>query len=506
MAFETNEDGSLKFIDKNFYKKEVVKKIETVNKVFTISSLYSCNIQTSVPGESLKIETKDIISFLELDKIVSFNITNDSIILSTSDEQNYYLYFVSEGEAIKGYDKIEDALNGITVVCTDTPVTIQFTLSQYNIDTSYSTLLYPAIIFIDNLEPIQVSSKSDLIIKLNNLYSIYGNVTDNANNWSVDFTFFPFKKEFFPKQIRILPRHLNFEVVGKEMLFIMDISKEKFFLFEEETYVKPIEDVFKFTNPNNKKVRIYFSEHNCYSLELGLAKTINIISVPTVTEFPTNSPNIKFFKTIGTSIANLSDLLSNSISLESINIKDCGYLLPSFVIFLNLKRIFIENSINTTLLINNNLVETLYLKNVKIISITGSYQSLISLKVVDCGGLQTLNISNTKLKEFHCVNNPLTVLNINSINNKLYVFEVINTKVSSITLTNTEIKNINFINVSGNNNFLLPALNTFLTQIKNYNTSQGGYLNIKNSIYDFTVSEENLIDEIKKRGWVVVQF
>ena len=504
MGFETNEDGSLNFIEKNFYKRNIIKeKEETKNEGFTISSLYSCNIQTSVPNFSLKIETKEIVSILQLNKIVSFDLSNDSIFLTTSDEQNYYLYFVSELEAVKGYDKIEEALNGNIITCTDALATVEFTLSQYNTDTSYSTLLYPAIIFIDNLEPIEVTSKNDLINKLNNLYSLYGNVTDNINNWMINFSYLPYKKEYLPKTIRILPRHLEFEVIGKEMFLIIDLLEEKFFLFEEGVYLKSNLDIFSFINPDNKKVRIYFSQHQCYLFELRLAEIIKVIPVPPVTNFLSNSPNIISFKSSSVSIKNLSDLLLNSIDLVDINIKDCGYLLPSFTNFSNLKSIFIENSINSTLLINSDYVNTIYLKNVKIISLNGSFSNLISLKLVDCGALKTINITNSKLREFNCINNSITTLNISSTENKIYIFEVVNTNLSTITLSNTEIKSINFINIGNNKNLILSNLNSFLTQIKNYNTSQGGYLNIKNPLYNITSLEEILIDEIIKRGWMV---
>lgn len=227
MGFELNEDGSLRWIDKT-HKVNDKQVLESAEEIYEVNfyGLYACNITTNIAGESIKIERKDSVSYLDLDKITSIELSTLTIRVNTTDELSYYFTFVNEAEALEGFTKIEDAVAGDTLACTASQITVPFVISQYDPLYPFTQIKYPSAIFIDDLPPIEVLSKTDMIAKLNALSPEFS-VSNHSNMWTINFTYVPYKVEYVPKKIKILPRHIKMQVWGTELFLKMDLFKDR---------------------------------------------------------------------------------------------------------------------------------------------------------------------------------------------------------------------------------------------------------------------------------------
>lgn len=502
MAFELNEDGSLRWIDKTKISKQKIL-IQDTEPIYEVNfyGLYACNIQTNVVGESIKVVRNGPESFLELDKITSIELSITTVRVNTTDELSYYFNFINEAEALEGYTKIEDAIAGDDIQCTASVITVPFVLSQFDPLTPFAQIKYPAAIFVDDLPPIEVLSKADMITKLNGLSDEF-TVTNNSNAWTVNFNYVPYKKEYLPKQIRILPRHIKMSVTGIELFLKMDLFTSSYYLFSDNELLTPIEDTYDLKVDAIHTVRVYFANHNCNYFEVGKAYMINFQhNVPT-TIYPANSPNITTFVSTHSQLQNVPEILFNSTALRSVVIKGNSSSLPNFAVY-PIRSLEIEDS-SINFLQLPYVVEEVKIKNMNITSIVGDYPNLVTIKVVDCGKLLYITLPTSKLREAIFINNAINTFQLNTSFDKMYKLTLTNSDVENIVLSPELIKSLNKIDISYNKSVSLENLTTLLNLIVINNKSEGGTLIMPTDSYEIRGEIEDSISLLKKKGWTVV--
>jgi DNA-binding LytR/AlgR family response regulator len=506
MGFLTNPDGTLQWLEPDFRtslknKSSNTSKIE--DSIFQLYDLFSCNIETEVVGQSIQINKKDASIHLELDQITSIEISIDTVKVNTSDDLSYYLTFISEAEAINGYNKIENAIDGVNITCTDSNLVTQFFLTPY--DNDLPLLAYPTIIFVDNNSPFEVTSKSDLITKLNNLTDLQYTITDFVSSTiGLTFTYKPYKEEYLPKVIKYLSRQIQIDALTDNLLFRMDLLNNPYFLFSNGVEYKATEDIYTFPNKSLRSIRVYFAKHECNLFEIGNAiEYLNFVDTTSVIDgVSSNSPNIKKFISANASVLNLPIIFANSIALDEVIIDSCGVGNSINFSGLNIKSISMENCATQNITLPTS-IENLYLNNISISTLSGTFSKLTSININNCGILSTINLTGTILRSISVINTPADSFNVSS-NGQLYSIELVKTHLTTVPISGSILSNLNSCDLRNNDLLEQDDLETFLIDLVYYNNSQGGYLNVvnKNSSLEFN---ENIF-LLKSRGWEVVLF
>ena len=507
MGFLVNEDGSLNWLEKS---KNINKKTKNIEKQITSSifqyfGLYSCNIESNTVNESIKISKKDFSIHLMIDEITSVEISNDIVCINTSDQLSYYLTFINENEAIAGHNKIEDAINGDEINCTELNTLRQFYITPF--DNNITTVQYPMIIFVDNLEPIEVISKSDMINKLNVIANGEYTVSDFvSSNLGLTLTYKPHKEEYVFKTINFLSRNINFEIKTDSLYLNLDLLKNPYYVFYNGSEIKPENNYYYFNETQIITISVYFASNYCDLFEIGNSPThLKFLNNNSVVQNSTsNYPIIKKFKSNKASLINLDFLFFNSVdSLEEVIIENNGSTIDLHLNLTSLKILIMSNCYNQHISFPQTL-ESLKLNNVSIDTLLGIYPNLSSLQITNCGKLNLVNLTNSPFKDIFIDNVPITSFQINNNWDKLYSLTLSKTNINEISINNNVLISLNYLDIKENLNLSIEKYEAFLSNFVEYNKSKGGYLNLINKNVSLEFNED--IFALKSKGWEVVMF
>lgn len=465
------------------------------NSFIYLEKLYSCNIKSNVVKVSIKIEQDYLVYHLELDKITSFELSGSYIIkLKTIDEVHYFLEFVSDAEALKGYQKIEDAINGSLIMCTDTNVnTNDFQL--YNYKTKNDTFTYPALVMIDDIAMFEVNTYNELISKLNDQYVSVLYFGTGSNQTTLDISYLVHNSPAIPKKIELLDSYYTIEFTGTTLMHEVDFYNKDYFVAFETSFKKN-QTVFEYTNANFKSLRIYYTGNYLRFLHIGLADKIKVSGImPSISEFKSSKTELE-------DVLFLNNSFSTLRTIELTNNKITTFL-SDIYLFKVLNDITLKSTKITTLVCSlpNTYVTSLVIEDTPITSIP-TIQSVRHLYLTLCTALTTLDLTGY-LCDNIMIQDCTELTNIICSSTVLRLLKITGTKITSLPSAILLSKKIINCDISNNIELDATTLETFVNDFVVNNVALAGTLSmLYNTEMDADMIAES-ISILKARQWFV---
>lgn len=472
------------------------------NNYFT--TLYACNILTNVVGISIKIKVGvEFWIHIELKKITSVDVVNNMLKVNTKDTVPFFFLFISTAEALKALNKIDDAINGLNVICTDPQIQSQLTLVNLSYNNDFT---FPNVIFADGNIIGEVFNQQDAIDALNaysqGLYSVdYGN-----DEMSFQFSVLPINEKFLPKTISCICTFFTVEVGNQDVNFISNYStQDKFWFAYNNTVIEGSNNAaFSFKFPGLNMFNYYWVNPFLSFLNLS---DIGVLSIEG--QMP---PQLQNLVLISTSLSDLSFLNSLTV-LTSLDLEKTPVLSTNFDNNPLLRQLILQNcSINSftstvamafNLIVLNNLFITslpdLNANSLNSFTCTGCTFLNIVGSLVDTLSLQTYILTDTQISNAPDFSSTTSL-------KKIVVSNSINLTTFSSLAANVY---LNYVDLS-QNDFTSTTVETIAQQLVDSNVMMNGYLNLSNqysnldfsSISDTFTNNINYLQAIK--GWTVV--
>lgn len=506
MSDELNTEGEILWIKKNSDFSLAGAATNIINSdPYIFSNLYSCDIKTNTPNINFTISDESHLTTILIEKVSEVFLTNNIVTFLVDNSIIYLLGFVNPTEASNAKDKIDLALTGGIIQCTESLITTEFFATRYDELNIGLYFIFPALIFIDDKDPIEVDNKTDLLQKINAIYGNKFTATLPDDAWLFNFSYYIFNEKYLPKKILVLNQHINFSVTGSRFKFLANTNEETqtFYVVNESVVLKSQDNTYSFSDPTEKIINVYFNTSFVSYLELGLATLIKVNPTIPSPELINNTPAIITFISTDATIKNLNNLLvSSQQSLTYVSMTDNLEALPDLSSF-PIKNLFIKNNTSTTLSLPSEL-NVLWIKNIPITGMTGVFQNLSILTIEDCGLLTSINLPNAPLKSIYINNTALNSdLIINDTpTNKLINISIVNSQLVSINLSSDILKKNLIIDISNNSLLGLVGYNSFLTNLVAQSISAGVLTMIAN--VELTKTETDLINSLNSIGWNVI--